>query len=68
MNNSLTYAEAIQELETILHEIEDDGTDIDTLTEKVKRAAELIQSCKHKLRNAEEAIGQVFKEMDGNSQ
>ncbi len=65
MNNPLTYAEAIQELETILHEIEDDGTDIDTLTEKVKRAAELIQSCKYKLRNAEEAIGQVFKEMDG---
>ena len=33
-----TYLEAIEELETLLREIEDDGTDIDALTEKVKRA------------------------------
>ncbi|MBC7921665.1 MAG: exodeoxyribonuclease VII small subunit [Ferruginibacter sp.] len=61
---TITYAEAIRELETLLREIEDDGTDIDSLTEKVKRASELIQACKHKLRTAEETINQVFKEME----
>jgi exodeoxyribonuclease VII small subunit len=64
MPTPINYADAIQELETILQEIEDDGTDIDALTEKVKRASELIQACKQKLRNAEDAINQVFKEMD----
>lgn len=65
MPTAIHYAEAIQELETILQEIEDDGTDIDALTEKVKRASELIQACKQKLRTAEDAIQEVFKEMDG---
>ncbi|MES2732101.1 MAG: exodeoxyribonuclease VII small subunit [Bacteroidota bacterium] len=65
MNNPLNYADAISELETILQEIEDDGTDIDALTVKVKRASALIQACKHKLRTAEEAINEVFTEMDG---
>ena len=65
MPTAIHYAEAIQELEAILQEIEDDGTDIDVLTEKVKRASELIQACKQKLRTAEDAINEVFREMDG---
>ena len=63
---TITYTEAIRELEALLREIEDDGTDIDSLTEKVKRASELIQACKHKLRTAEETINQVFKGMEEN--
>jgi exodeoxyribonuclease VII small subunit len=64
MPTPINYADAIQELETILQEIEDDGTDIDALTEKVKRASELIQACKQKLRHAENSINQVFKDLD----
>lgn len=64
----LSYAEATLELEAILQEIEDDATDIDVLTEKVKRAALLVKFCKEKLRNAEGAIDQALKELDNETE
>lgn len=58
----MTYREATQELEDILRAIENDSVDVDELTEKVKRSAQLIKFCKEKLRTAEKAIDQVFNE------
>ncbi|MBF9254435.1 exodeoxyribonuclease VII small subunit [Pontibacter sp. 172403-2] len=58
----LTYREATQELEEILRAIENDAVDVDELTQKVQRSAQLIKLCKAKLRNAEKAIDQVFNE------
>jgi exodeoxyribonuclease VII small subunit len=60
--NTMSYREATQELEDILRAIESDSVDVDELTQKVKRAALLIKFCKEKLRSAENAIDQVFKE------
>jgi len=58
----MTYREATQELEDILRAIENDSVDVDELTQKVKRSAQLIKFCKEKLRSAEKAIDQVFNE------
>lgn len=60
--NQMTYREATQELEDILRAIESDAVDVDELTQKVQRSSLLIKLCKDKLRNAENAINQVFNE------
>ena len=64
MNQNLTYKEATQELEAILKAIETDAVDVDELTQKVQRSSELIKICKQKLRTAEEAINQVFEDIE----
>lgn len=62
--SNLTYKQATQELEAILKAIESDDVDVDELTQKVQRSSELIKLCKQKLRTAEEAINQVFKDIN----
>ena len=64
MNQNLTYKEATQDLEAILKAIETDAVDVDELTQKVQRSSELIKICKQKLRTAEEAINQVFEDIE----
>jgi exodeoxyribonuclease VII small subunit len=60
----LTYREAIAELETILRALETDAIDVDDLTTRVERSAELIRLCRHKLRNAEASLDHVFDTLD----
>lgn len=60
----LTYRDAIAELETILRALENDTVDVDELTSRVQRSAELIRLCKQKLRTAEDAIDRVFENLD----
>jgi exodeoxyribonuclease VII small subunit len=43
------YAAAMAELETILEEIERDDVDVDLLSKKVSRAAELIRTCRERI-------------------
>lgn len=47
--NTLTFTKAKHELELIVDDIEKGNLDVDTLTDKVKRASELIIFCKQKL-------------------
>ena len=54
--DNFSYKKAVSELEQIVADIESGQTDIDQLSEKVKRATELIQACKTKLRTTEEDI------------
>jgi exodeoxyribonuclease VII small subunit len=61
---SLTYRQAIDELETILRALETDAVDVDDLTARVERSAELIRLCRHKLRNAEASLDRVFDTLD----
>ncbi|HEX8326775.1 MAG TPA: exodeoxyribonuclease VII small subunit [Hymenobacter sp.] len=60
----MTYREAIEELETILRALETDAVDVDDLTTRVERSAELIRLCRHKLRNAEASLDRVFDTLD----
>ena len=52
----LTYEEALQELQQIVAQLQEDTVSVDELSEKVKRAAELIAYCREKLRKTEESL------------
>lgn len=60
----MTYREAIEELETILRALETDAVDVDDLTTRVERSAELIRLCRHKLRHAEASLDRIFDSLD----
>jgi exodeoxyribonuclease VII small subunit len=58
---TMNYKIAKEELDNILMEIESGEVDIDTLSEKIKRAKSLLLFCKTKLRETEEEIENIFK-------
>ena len=63
MEKKISYTQAIQELEAIVTEIEEGDITIDTLSEKVKRASDLIKLCKAKLTATEEDVNKILGEM-----
>ncbi|MBS1542302.1 MAG: exodeoxyribonuclease VII small subunit [Bacteroidetes bacterium] len=65
MSKNINYAEAFEELQAIVTEIEQGEITVDELAEKVKRAAVLIKVCKAKLTATEEDVNQILKELDG---
>ncbi len=62
----LTYEKAIAELEEIVNKIESEEISVDELSEKVKRASELIKICKAKLFSTEEEVNKILKEISDN--
>ncbi|NBX38718.1 MAG: exodeoxyribonuclease VII small subunit [Flavobacteriia bacterium] len=63
MQNS-SYEEAFEELQAIVTAMEGGSIGIDELSIKVKRAAELIQFCKQKLKTTEMDVDQILKDME----
>jgi len=63
-NKKLTYAQAINELEGIIEEIETERIDVDALAKKVKRAAYLISFCKNSLRTTEDDVKKILLEIE----
>ena len=64
----MTYRQATDELEIILRALETDQIDVDDLTARVERSAELIRLCRHKLRHAEASLDKVFDTLDDEDQ
>ena len=62
---TINYARAFEELQAIVTEIELGQITVDILSEKVKRASELIAICKTKLTSTEEDVNQILKELEG---
>ena len=60
----ISYAQAIDELERILGEIEEAHVDVDTLSTKVERAAFLLKLCRNRLVKAETQVKNVLAEME----
>lgn len=58
-----SYAELSGELETILDEIESGEIDLDELSDKVERAAELLSQCRKKLSATETKVKKVTNEL-----
>jgi exodeoxyribonuclease VII small subunit len=61
---NISYNEAVSEIETILAQIENDELDVDELGNKIKHVSKLLNLCKVKLRNAEEEVDKIIKNMD----
>lgn len=64
MNERPNYAEAFDELQKIVSEIEEGQISVDELSDKVKRAAILINICKAKLSSTEEDVNKILKDLD----
>lgn len=64
MKDNPNYAEAFEELQEIVAEIESGQISVDALSEKVKRATELIRICKVKLTSTEENVNKILKDIE----
>lgn len=64
MNDTMKYTEAFEELQRIVAEIETGQISVDELSQKVKRAAELIRICKLKLTTTEEDVTKILKDIE----
>ena len=64
MKKEINYQNAFDELKKIVEEIESGEISVDDLSEKVKRASELISICKQKLKNTEESVQQILNDLD----
>ena len=67
MNEQPNYADAFEELQRIVSEIEEGQISVDELSDKVKRAAHLITICKTKLSTTEEDVNRILQDLDGAS-
>jgi len=64
MQEKITYTEAFEELQGIVSEIEQGEISVDELSEKVKRATQLIKVCRTKLTTTEEDVSKILKELE----
>ncbi len=60
MKKELSYSEAYKELQLIAENLETGKYTIDEISEKIKRAAELVNFCKTKLRSIETEIDEAL--------
>lgn len=60
----LSYTQAKEELEKIVSSLESGELDMDTLTEKVKRASTLITLCKEKLTKTDNELKKILDEIE----
>lgn len=63
MSKNINYTEAIVELESIVSDIENASIGVDELSEKVKRAAELIKFCRSKLTSTEKEVNSILSSL-----
>ena len=63
MTKIKSYAQAVEELEEILHQLEkNEEINMDFISEQVKRASELMQFCRKKLHQLDEDLQKIIEE------
>ena len=60
MSDTLTYSAAMAELTAIAEAMEQETISVDDLSEKVKRAQELIAFCQDKLKRTDDEVRKVL--------
>lgn len=61
----LTYTEAVTELEKILEELETNrDVNLEIISEKVRRASELMEFCKKQLHEIDKELDKMMGELD----
>jgi len=61
----ITYADALGELEGIVAALQSETVDVDELSDKVKRALELIRMCNAKIQATEIEVKKILETFDG---
>ena len=59
-----SFRAAMDELEAILERIEGEEVDIDRLAEELRRAAQLLEVCRGKIRRAEVEVTQIVQSLE----
>ena len=59
-----SFSAALEELEAILRRIEAEETDIDHLAEELRRASELLEICRGKVKRAEVEVTQIVQRLE----
>jgi exodeoxyribonuclease VII small subunit len=62
--SDLKFSEALAELEEILGRIESEQIDIDELANELKKASELLELCRGKIRRAEVEVTQIVQSLE----
>lgn len=63
-NEELTYAKALTELEKILAQLRSDSCDVDTLAERTRRAASLLEFCRKRLTATEGELEEILARLE----
>ena len=63
--SDFSYDAAMQEIQNIVVELQNDNVDVDALAEKVQRASELIKLCREKLRQTEKDVTDALGDLNG---
>ena len=66
-DEEIGYADAQNELESILDDLEDDDLDVDVLASRVERASTLITLCRDRIGAARVQVEKVVASLDGNA-
>ena len=63
----IKYSEAVEELDSILSELESERVDVDDVAVKVKAAIELIKLCRERIEKTELEVIKIVKEFEKDS-
>ena len=63
-----SYAEAVERLESIMSRINNGAVDIDTLSDNLREAQELIKICRDKLYKVDEDVKKIIENIDANEE
>jgi exodeoxyribonuclease VII small subunit len=58
------FTDAMKELEAILARVEGEDVDLDRLAEELRRAAELLEVCRAKIRRAALEVTQIVQRLE----
>lgn len=64
LDPQMAYADAMEELEAILVDLERDDVDIDHLAERVARAAALIELCRSRIESARVDVTRLVEDLE----
>jgi exodeoxyribonuclease VII small subunit len=65
---ALGFRQAMEELEGILERIEGEEIDIDQLAQELRRAAQLLDLCRGKIRKAEVEVTQIVQSLEASDE
>lgn len=65
--SEIGYADAVAELDEILDELDDEAIDIDVLSERVERAAQLISICRSRISAANSRVASIVESLQTTS-
>jgi len=63
-NEEIRFGAAMEELESILERIDSDEVDIDQLAAELKRAAELLEVCRRRIRAADVEVSAIVQQLE----